>query len=104
MNTIHIAGLGKSVLCIIILAALAATGCGRNSTTITTANQITWMDQFKSSTNVILTGRWNDAENAWSSLQKADMNPEQLTQWIQLQVEILKNANADTLKQEIYIG
>jgi hypothetical protein len=61
--------------------------------------KMNWTNALASNRPVILTGEWLKAESGWSRLhlQRAD-NPEQIEEWIQLQVDILEQTRSDPLK------
>ncbi|EDY15824.1 hypothetical protein CfE428DRAFT_6651 [Chthoniobacter flavus Ellin428] len=71
-------------------------GCRRESHHV-----LNWEERYQKGRLTILNGKWEDAENSWSELSKEGRQDGHLRQWIQMQIDILENTEADPLKSEL---
>jgi hypothetical protein len=60
---------------------------------------LTWTEALTNCRSTILTGDWLKAESCWNRLLvKRPRSPEEISEWIQLQIDILAGTRKDRLK------
>src|SRR5262249_53504820 len=96
----------NAAIAVAVVAAvlLAIVGCSRGKESAGKPSNASWSSALQSGTPTILTGRWENAENVWSTLSQRPKDESERKQWIQLQVRILQETVADPLKDEIRVS
>jgi hypothetical protein len=79
-------------------------GCERRPNSSQNTLNITWKNLLQTSRATILNGSWEQSESAWGELQRDDRTRDHLSEWIQLQVEILEKTENDPLKNQLRLG
>jgi hypothetical protein len=95
-------------LWMLILSFVLVVGlsCERRTAHVAAApSAINWTNLIDTSRSLIMTGRWEYAEESWMDLklQKSKLTEPELKLWIQLQPDILQGTRSDPLKEEIRI-
>ncbi len=78
--------------------------CGRKNQITVNPTAMSWTDLLNTNGPTIMSGSWEQAENAYAMLRKGVYTDAELKLWIALQVEILEKTAGDPSKDELRLS